>query len=201
MIPQLIPAQHFLIVQILLDPFHLLLSTLSLTPQKESLPCLLPLAIPPMTILPVTVLLFTTFLLLSHPLFLFSCLLKLSLLSFLLLLLILITLLPTFPFLLVLFSQPGPIVFPGSPPDYHYFRTTLSGSDSAFSNTAPYLPILLDFNPPLGLVLSGVVAEIPGVPFLGGEELPEAEDIESLPPPAVRPLLSPAIFGLIINQV
>ena len=106
-----------------------------------------------------------------------------------------------FPFSSGSFFQPGPIVFPGSPPDYPYLRTTLSGSDSAFSNTAPYLPILLDFNPPLGLVLSGVVAEIPGVPFLGGEELPEAEDIESLPPPAVRPLPSPAIFGLIINQV
>ena len=45
------------------------------------------------------------------------------------------------------------------------------------------------------------MAEIPGVPILGGEELPEAEDIESPPPPAVRPLPSPAISGLIINQV
>ena len=34
------------------------------------------------------------------------------------------------------FSQTGPIVFPGSPPDYPYFRTTLSGSDSTFPNTA-----------------------------------------------------------------
>ena len=42
-----------------------------------------------------------------------------------------------FPFSSSSFSQPGPIVFPGSPPDYPYFRTTLSGSDSAFSNTAP----------------------------------------------------------------
>ena len=30
----------------------------------------------------------------------------------------------------------SPIVFPSSPPDYPYFRTTLSGSDSIFSNTA-----------------------------------------------------------------
>ena len=41
-----------------------------------------------------------------------------------------------FPFSSSSFPQPGPIVFPGSPPDYPYFRTTLSGSDSAFSNTA-----------------------------------------------------------------
>ena len=44
--------------------------------------------------------------------------------------------LPYFPFSSSSFPQPGPIVFPGSPPDYPYFRTTLSGSDSAFSNTA-----------------------------------------------------------------
>ena len=34
-----------------------------------------------------------------------------------------------FPFSSSSFPQPGPIVFPGSPPDYPYFRTTLSGSD------------------------------------------------------------------------
>ena len=33
------------------------------------------------------------------------------------------------------FPQTGPIVFPGSPPDFPYFRTTLSGSDSTFPNT------------------------------------------------------------------
>ena len=36
------------------------------------------------------------------------------------------------PFSSSSFPQPGPIVFPGSPPDYPYFRTTLSGSDSTF---------------------------------------------------------------------
>ena len=41
-----------------------------------------------------------------------------------------------FPFPSSSFPQPGPIVFPGSPPDYPYFRITLSGSDPAFSNTA-----------------------------------------------------------------
>ena len=39
---------------------------------------------------------------------------------------------PYFPFSSSSFPQPGPIVFPGSPPDYPYFRTTLSGSDSTF---------------------------------------------------------------------
>ena len=39
---------------------------------------------------------------------------------------------PYFPFSSSSFPQPGPIVFPGSPSDYPYFRTTLSGSDSTF---------------------------------------------------------------------
>ena len=33
------------------------------------------------------------------------------------------------------FPQTGPIVFPGSPPDFPYLRTTLSGSDPTFPNT------------------------------------------------------------------
>ena len=33
------------------------------------------------------------------------------------------------------FPQTGPIVFPGSPPDFPYFGTPLSGSDSTFPNT------------------------------------------------------------------
>ena len=43
---------------------------------------------------------------------------------------------PYFPFSSNSFPQTGPIVFPGSSPDYPYFRTTLSGSDSTFPNTA-----------------------------------------------------------------
>ena len=46
---------------------------------------------------------------------------------------------PYIPFSSSSFPQPGPIVFPGSPPDYPYFRTTLSGSDSTFPNTV-FLP-------------------------------------------------------------
>ena len=39
--------------------------------------------------------------------------------------------------------QTGPIVFPGSPPDFPYFGTPLSGSDSTFPNTVslPSYPI------------------------------------------------------------
>ena len=124
---------------------------------------------------------------------------------------------PYIPFSSSSFPQPGPIVFPGSPPDFPYFRTTLSGSDSTFPNTVslpsyplpslvtptaiPILSFLLDLSPSLGLDLSGVVVKVPGVPILGEGELPEAEEAKSPPPPAVRPLPSPAIFGLIINQV
>ena len=41
------------------------------------------------------------------------------------------------------FPQTGPIVFPGSPPDFPYFGTPLSGSDSTFPNTVslPSYPI------------------------------------------------------------
>ena len=42
---------------------------------------------------------------------------------------------PYIPFSSSSFPQTGPIVFPGSPPDFPYFRTTLSGSDSTFPNT------------------------------------------------------------------
>ena len=42
-----------------------------------------------------------------------------------------------FPFSSSSFPQPGPIVFPDSPPDYPHFRTTPSGSNSTLSNIAP----------------------------------------------------------------
>ena len=41
------------------------------------------------------------------------------------------------------FPQTGPIVFPGSPPDYPYYRTTLSGSNSTFPNTVSLPSYLL----------------------------------------------------------
>ena len=67
------------------------------------------------------------------------------------------------------FPQTGSTVFPGNPPDFPYFRTTLSGSDSTFPNTVslPSYPMpsmvtpttipipffLLDLSPHLGWVL------------------------------------------------
>ena len=47
------------------------------------------------------------------------------------------------PFSSSSFPQTGPIVFPGSPPDFSYFGTPLSGSDSTFPNTVslPSYPI------------------------------------------------------------
>ena len=42
---------------------------------------------------------------------------------------------PYIPFSSSSFPQTGPIVFPGSPPDFPYFRTTLSGPGSTFPNT------------------------------------------------------------------
>ena len=44
---------------------------------------------------------------------------------------------PYKPFPSSSFPQAGPIVFPGSPPDFPYFGTPLSGSDSTFPNTTP----------------------------------------------------------------
>ena len=124
---------------------------------------------------------------------------------------------PYIPFSSSSLPQTGPIVFPGSPPDFPFFRTTLSGSDSTFPNTVslPSYPLPSMVTPttiPIpffstesqstsGLDLSRVEVEVPGVPILGEGELPGAEEAKSPPPPVVRPLPSPAIFGLIINQV
>ena len=100
------------------------------------------------------------------------------------------------------FPQTGLIVFPGSPPDFPYFRTTLSGClPWSLLRLYPFLSFLLDLSPPLGLGPSREVVGVPGVPILGEGELPGAEEAKSPPPPVVRPLPSPAIFGLIINQV
>ena len=50
---------------------------------------------------------------------------------------------PYFSFSSSSFPQPGPIVFPGSSPDYPYFRTTPSGSNSTFPNTVSLPSYLL----------------------------------------------------------
>ena len=58
--------------------------------------------------------------------------------------------LPYFPFSPSSFPQPGSIVFPGSPPDYPHFRTTLSGSDSTFPNTTSLSSYPSGFQSPSG---------------------------------------------------
>ena len=67
---------------------------------------------------------------------------------------------PYIPFSSSSFPQPGPIAFPGSPPDFPYFRTTLSGSDSTFPNTVslPSYPLLSIVTPntiPIPSLLTG----------------------------------------------
>ena len=115
------------------------------------------------------------------------------------------------------FPQTGPIVFPGSSPDFPYFGTRSLGLTLLFLTLFPLLPILylpwslsllcpslsflLDLSPPLGLGPLRDVVGVLEVPTVGGEELPRAEEAKSPPPPVVRPLPSPAIFGLTISQV
>ena len=108
---------------------------------------------------------------------------------------------PHFPFSYNFFPQVSPIIFSGIPTDYSHFRATLSGLNSTFPNAAspPPHPSRFQFTsgprPSRGHGISS------GDTYSGREELSEAEDIESLPPPAVRPRPSPTTFGLIINPV
>ena len=115
------------------------------------------------------------------------------------------------------FPQTGPIVFPGSPPDFPYFGTPLSGSDSTFPNTGslPSYPIpsmVTTTTMPIPFFSTGPQSTSGSGSFRrrgkgsrgtysGRGELPGAEEAKSPPPPVVRPLPSPAIFGLTINQV
>ena len=59
------------------------------------------------------------------------------------------------PFSSSSFPQPGPIVFPGSPPDFPFFRTTLSGSDSTFPNTVSLPSIVTPTALPIPLFSTG----------------------------------------------
>ena len=115
------------------------------------------------------------------------------------------------------FPHTGPIVFPGSPPEFPYFGIPLPGTSSTLSGTVslpycpissriaptakpiPFFPLSLSPWPALGLA-EGVVEDL-GVLILGGEEPPEAEGAEPPPPPVARPLPFPAIFGLTINHL
>ena len=115
------------------------------------------------------------------------------------------------------FLHSGPIVFPGSPPEFlilgsHFLGPVLPSLKLFPFLIVLYLPgLLLLLNPNLSFPLSlspwpalGLaedMAEDPGVLILGGEELPEAEGAGPPPPPAARPLPFPAIFGLTINHL
>ena len=113
------------------------------------------------------------------------------------------------------FPHTGPIVFPGGPPEFPHFRAPLPGSSSTFLTTAslPSYPIPSMITPtarPIPLFSIGPqsiigptegMAEDPGVPILGGEELPGAEEAEPPPPPVAKPLPFSAIFGLVIGHL
>ena len=108
------------------------------------------------------------------------------------------------------FSQAGPLVLPGISSILPYFGPSFPNTVPMPSQPLPpmslpelYLfpSLLLDLSPALGLDLLGGQSGIPGVPFLGERELPGAEEVKLPPLPAVRPLPSPAISGLIFNPV
>ena len=103
---------------------------------------------------------------------------------------------PHFPFSYNSFPQVSPIIFPGIPTDYSHFRATLSGFNSTFPNAASPPP----YPPRFQFTSESKPSRDRGI-SLEGEELSEAEVIESLPPPAVRPRPSPTTFGLIIDPV
>ena len=89
------------------------------------------------------------------------------------------------------FPQTGPIVFPGSPPEFPYLGVPLSGSSSTLFKLFPFLPILylpwllllpnpflsflLDLSPHLVLGPTGDVVGVPEVLTLGGGELLSAK--------------------------
>ena len=115
------------------------------------------------------------------------------------------------------FPHTGPIVFPGSPPEFPYFGVPLPGSSSTFSKTAslPSYPIP-----------SMVTSTAKPIPFFsiepqpitsfgpcrrhgrgsrgtysGRGEPPGAEEAEPPLPPVARPLPLSAISGLIISHL
>ena len=209
MIPLLTLAQPSLTVQTLPGLFHSLLYILLLHLQKEFLPCPLPLVFLPVSMLQLTVLLFILLLHLSHPLFLFPGLLKLTLLFSYLPLLILTTPLSIFLILLVLFLRQVPWCYleflpPFLTLDPHFLTLFPCLLNPCLPWSLPELylfpSLLLDLSPALGLDLLGGQSGILGAPFLGERELPGAE-VKLPSPPAVRPLPSPAISGLIFNPV
>ena len=115
------------------------------------------------------------------------------------------------------FPHTGPIVFPGSPPEFPCFGIPLPGTSSTFSGTVslPYCPISSRIAPtakpiPFFSIESQSMASSGphrrhgrgsrGTPS-GRRGVPRAEGAGPPPPPVARPLPFPAIFGLTINHL
>ena len=115
------------------------------------------------------------------------------------------------------FPHTGPIVFPGSPPEFSYFGVPLPASSSTFPKTTslPSYPIPSMVTPTAksipffsigpqsttGLGPTEGMTEDPGVLILGGGELPGAEEAEPPPLSVAKLLPFPAIFGLVISHL
>ena len=191
------------------DLFHLLLYIMSLYLQKEFLTCPLSPTILPLTMLLLTVLLFMLLPYLSHLLFPSSDLPELTLLFFYLPLLVLTTLFSILLISLDLFLKQVPQCSLEFLPsllisDLHFLTLSLCLLHPClpWSLSVLYLPPspLVSFSQILDLDPPGGQSRFPELPFLGEGELPGAEEeVELLPLPAVRPLPSPATFGLIFN--
>ena len=154
------------------------------------------------------VLLFLLLPYLSHPLFLFPGLLKLTLLFFYLPLLVLIMPLSILLILLDLFLRQVPQHMLEFLPSLltlglHFLTLFPCLLNPCLPWSLPELYLfpflLLDLSPALGLDPSGGQSGFPGAPLLEGGELPGAEEAKFLPLPAVKLLPSPATFGRIFN--
>ena len=151
------------------------------------------------------VLLFMLLPYLSHPLFLFPSLLKLTLLFFYLPLLVLIT---PLSILLDLFLRQVPQHMLEFLPslltlDLHFLTLSPCLLNPCLPWSLPELylfpSLLLDLSPALGLDPSGGQSGFPGAPLLEGGELPGAEGAKLPLLLAVKLLPFPATFGRIFN--
>ena len=111
----------------------------------------------------------------------------------------------------------GPIVFPGSPPEFPYFGILLPRTSSTFSETAslPYCPIPSRIAPtakpkPFFSIESQSMASSPPCrrhgsgstgTHSGSRRAPKADEEGQPPPPVARPLPFAALFGLTINHL
>ena len=144
---------------------------------------------------------------LSHPLFLFPSLLKLTLLFFYLPLLVLIM---PLSILLDLFLRQVPQHMLEFLPslltlDLHFLTLSPCLLNPCLPWSLPELylfpSLLLDLSPALVPDFPGGQSGFLGAFLLEGGELPGAEEAKLLPLPGVKPLPSPATFGLNFNPV